>query len=221
MDFLVGCRPYLAVDSTSLVGKYFEQLASATSVNGHNWLFYVAYAIFRSETDNNWLWFMQQLNRAIGSPIGLVVSTDECKGLGSAVGLVFSEAEHRECMRHLYENSIKRYRGPIFIEHLYPAARSYAEDKFKWHMDKIFTVAPDAIDFLDTHHNRIWCRCAFYELSKCDYLTNNVAESFNNQIKPLKGLNLHELIDSLRELIMQKMYLRRRIGDDAPRWNTL
>ena len=43
-------------------------------------------------------------------------------------------------------------------------------------------------------------------------MTNNVSKSFNAQIKHLKGLLLHELVDGLRELIMEKRYLRRKIG---------
>uniref|UniRef100_A0A0A9B029 Uncharacterized protein n=1 Tax=Arundo donax TaxID=35708 RepID=A0A0A9B029_ARUDO len=34
--FLADCRPYIGVDSTSLNGQYKGQLASATSVDGHN-----------------------------------------------------------------------------------------------------------------------------------------------------------------------------------------
>jgi hypothetical protein len=54
---------------TRLHGKYTGQLASATSVAGHNWLFYVAYAIFDSETYDNWTWFFEQLYRAVGCPL--------------------------------------------------------------------------------------------------------------------------------------------------------
>ena len=36
--FLAGCRPYLAIDSTFLTGKYKGQLASACAVDGHKWL---------------------------------------------------------------------------------------------------------------------------------------------------------------------------------------
>lgn len=43
-------------------------------------------------------------------------------------------------------------------------------------------------------------------------LTNNVSKSFNAQIKKLKGLHLHELVDRLRELIMEKRYLRKKIA---------
>jgi len=90
--FLAGCRPFVGVDATCLNGKYIGQLASATAVDGHNWLYHLAYAIFDSETEDNWKWFMEQLHKAIGSPEGLVICTDACKGLGSAVGVVFPQA---------------------------------------------------------------------------------------------------------------------------------
>jgi hypothetical protein len=32
--FLVGCRPFIGVDASSLTGKYTGQLASATGVDG-------------------------------------------------------------------------------------------------------------------------------------------------------------------------------------------
>jgi transposase-like protein len=107
--FLAGCRPFVQVDATCLNGKYTGQLASATTVDGHNWLYHLAYAIFDSDIEDNWKWFMEQLHRAIGSSEGLVICTNACKGLESAVGVVFSQAEYRECMRHLYSNFMKHY----------------------------------------------------------------------------------------------------------------
>jgi hypothetical protein len=73
-------------------------LASATSIDGHNWLFYVAFAIFDSKTEENLLWFMTLLRKAIGIPPSLVISSDACKGLANAVEVAFPEAKHRECM---------------------------------------------------------------------------------------------------------------------------
>jgi hypothetical protein len=143
--FLNGCRPYVGVDATRLTSRYTGQLASATAVDGHNWLFYVAFAIFDSETDDNWIWFMNLLNQAIGNPPGLVISTDACKGLVKGVETAFPGAEHRECMRHLYANFMKQYRGPIFTQHLYPAARCYTEEGFKGHLQKINEISPEAV----------------------------------------------------------------------------
>ena len=155
---------------------------------------------------------MKQLHRAIGSPEGLVICTYACKGLGSAVEAMFPQAEYRECMKHLYSNFMKHYQGDVFTDHLYPTIRSYTEGLFRWHVQKIFEIAPDAIEFLEQHHNRLWYRCGFLEKSKCDYLTNNVSKSFNAQIRHMKGLLLHELVDGLRELIMEKRFLRRKIA---------
>jgi hypothetical protein len=132
--------------------------------------------------------------------------------LEKAVGVVFPEAEYRECMRHLYSNFMKHYTGEVFTTHLYPAARSYTDGLFKWHLKKIYEFAPEAIKYLEDYHNRIWYRAGFSEDSKCDYLTNNVSESFNSQVRDMKGLLIHELVDGLREMIMEKRYLRRMIG---------
>jgi len=52
--FLNGCRPFLGVDSTVLTGRWRGQLASASAMDGHNWLFPVAYGAFESESADNW-----------------------------------------------------------------------------------------------------------------------------------------------------------------------
>jgi hypothetical protein len=75
----------------------------------------------------------------------------------------------------------------VYTDHLYPAARGFTEQKFRYHMEKIYAADPKAIEYLEIHYNRIWYRCAFGEASKVDYVTNNISESFNKQIKDLKG----------------------------------
>ena len=55
----------------------------------------MAYAIFDSETEDNWKWFMTQLHRAVGFLKGMVIMTDACKGLETAVGDVFPQAEYK------------------------------------------------------------------------------------------------------------------------------
>ncbi len=86
--FLGGCRPYLAIDSTFLTGKFKGQLAVACAIDGHNWMYPVACGIFDSETNENWIWFMQQLRDAIGTPTGLAICTDAGNGVDNAVNEV-------------------------------------------------------------------------------------------------------------------------------------
>jgi hypothetical protein len=44
--FHAGCRPYLSVDSTTLNDRWNEHLPVANSVDGHNWMFPIAYDFF-------------------------------------------------------------------------------------------------------------------------------------------------------------------------------
>jgi hypothetical protein len=48
---------------------------------------------------------------------------------------------------------------------------------------------------------------------KCDYITNNLAEVFNNWIRDRKGLPIVELADKLREMIMVLWAKRRKISE--------
>jgi hypothetical protein len=52
--FLNGCRHFFGVDSTHLTVKWKGQLASATAIDRHNWMFPVCYGVFDSETTANW-----------------------------------------------------------------------------------------------------------------------------------------------------------------------
>jgi hypothetical protein len=73
------------------------------------------------------------------------------------------------------------------------------------------SYTPNAIKYLDDHHNRIWYKSRFSKDSKCDYLTNNISESFNSQVRDMKGLLIHELLDGLRDMIMERGFLGERL----------
>jgi hypothetical protein len=124
-DFLKGCRPHLSIDATALNGRWNGHLASAIAVDGHNWMYPVAYGFIASETTDNWTWFMEQLKKAIGNPPLLTVCSNACKGLENAVKNVFPNAEQRECFYHLMRNFQKRFRG---FGQICPAARACRED---------------------------------------------------------------------------------------------
>jgi hypothetical protein len=58
----------------------------------------------------------------------------------------------------------------------------------------------------------LWYRSGFNPAIKCDYVTNNIVESFNNWIKDIKDLPVCELADKIRKKIMGLFHRRRRIG---------
>ena len=111
---------------------------------------------------------------------------------------VFPTAKHRECMLHLVKNFKKRYTGQIFEENLWPAAYSWSPYFFEKHWKLMEEAVPESMDYIRQNHTKIWSRSQFSTHCKVDYVTNNLAECFNNWIKKIKGLNLNDLLDNFR-----------------------
>ena len=55
----------------------------------------VAIGVIDSETNEDWVWFMERLKEAIGNPVGLTFITDYGQAVMNGVSEVFPEAEHR------------------------------------------------------------------------------------------------------------------------------
>ena len=69
-----------------------------------------------------------------------------------------------------------------------------------------------ATNWLRKTRKRLWTRSQFKTICKVDYVTNNLAESFNNWIKPHKSMNLDVFMDKLGQMLMSKWNKRRKIG---------
>ena len=212
--FKAGCRPYLSIDSSFLTGKWNGQLAACNALDGHNWMFPIAIGMFQSETEASWTWFMMQLKRCIGPVSPLAIHTDACKGLENAVKNVFPHAEQRECFGHMWMNLIKKFRGDEFGR-MWPAARSYTKQTHSYHLGRILASCSDNdfASWLNTHHSLLWYRSGFNTAIKCDHINNNLAESFNNKVKDLKELPVHDMVDQIRIMIMRLWELRGKIGN--------
>ena len=141
---------------------------------------------------------MQLLRQAIGSPLGLAICTDAGQAVMAGVKEVFPEAEHRECMFHLVSNFKKKFHGKVFDDHLWAAAYSWNPYLFDKHWVAMEEVKPAATAYIRKWHNRMWSRSQFSTLCKVDYVTNNLAECFNNWIKHHKSLNLDDFFDNAR-----------------------
>ncbi|XP_023761342.1 uncharacterized protein LOC111909797 [Lactuca sativa] len=94
--FLVGCRSYIGLDACHFKGKFNGVLAIATSTDGNNGMFPVAYSVLELENTKSCTWFLKSLEKAIGTPNGLVISYDMQKGLEVAITEVYPNIEHRE-----------------------------------------------------------------------------------------------------------------------------
>ncbi|XP_066333963.1 uncharacterized protein, partial [Miscanthus floridulus] len=149
---------------------------------------------------------------AIGSPNSLAICTDAGQAIMNGVKEVFPQVEHRECMFHLVTNFKKKFHGKVFDDHLWAAAYSWNPYVFEKHWLAMEKEKPATTAYLRKCHSRLWTRSQFSTRSKVDYVTNNLAESFNNWIKEHKSLNLDDFLDKIRQLLMSKWNQRRKIS---------
>ena len=106
-------------------------------------------------------------------------------------------------------NLMYLYAGDVYNSDMYSASKAYSVETCQSHLEKL---PPNVIDFLKTNHKAIWCRSQFSEISKVNYVNNNISECFNAWIKEFKGLHLVDLLDQIRELLLEKFNVRRSIG---------
>lgn len=110
------------------------------------------------------------------------------------------------------QNFIKKFHGPVF-GNMYPAARSFMPDRYDYYMNKIHEANSDVKPYLEIYHKLLWMRSKFSEGIKCDFVTNNLAESWNKWIKEKKDLPIVELADGIRSKTMDLLARRRRIDN--------
>ena len=94
---------------------------------------------------------------------------------------------------------------------MYPAAMAYRKEIYEHHIAPLRAV-PVIARYLEKDHPFLWYISGYNPAIKCDYLTNNIAEVFNNWIKDYKDLPVCDLAEKIREMIMVLFHRRRRIG---------
>jgi hypothetical protein len=73
-------------------------------------------------------------------------------------------------------------------------------------------ASPKAIKWIEENHKHLWNRWKFSKVSKCDYVTNNVVETFNSWIRNEKSQPVIQLMDKIRQMIMEKQDIRRNLA---------
>jgi hypothetical protein len=58
----------------------------------------------------------------------------------------------------------------------------------------------------------LWYKSSFNPDIKCDYISNNIAEVFNNWIKDYNDIHVCELAEKMRVMVMELFFRRRRIA---------
>ena len=133
--------------------------------------------------------------------------SDKQKGLIEAVGVLWDGCEYRFCVRHLFANFKKKFKGDVIRNKFWQAARTSKDEDLNVVINEIKAIDERAWLWLCEKPASQWTRSHFRTHPKYDMLLNNLCESVNGDRVILEAR--FNPILSMLEMIRVKIMNRR------------
>ncbi|KAK4390053.1 hypothetical protein Sango_2068600 [Sesamum angolense] len=211
--FIEGCRPLIGLDGCFLKGLFKGQLLAAIGRDPNDNIYPIAVAYVEVEKYDNWEWFLNLLLRDIGShnERGWAFISDRQKGLLEAIAELAPGADHRFCLRHMYNNFKGKFKGKELKKMFWKAASTYNVNQHLKTMAEIQNMYPKRVgeqtpyEWLAEIPPVHWARCFFPTKTRCDVLVNNMNESFNHIIMEARELPIIDMFEWIRKKFMTRI----------------
>ncbi|XP_058217317.1 uncharacterized protein LOC131328386 [Rhododendron vialii] len=142
--------------------------------------------------------------------------SDRQKGLTQTFAAKYPTVEHRYCIRHMYSNFNKLYKGKEWKDLMWQAASVYTIQEFEAKMREIKEIDETAYEWLMKEEPRTWARCMYSGRAKCNRMDNNTSEAFNRAIKDARDQPILTMAATIRRYLMTRLQHRR---DLCKGWN--
>ncbi|XP_023753138.1 uncharacterized protein LOC111901502 [Lactuca sativa] len=204
-----GCRRIINLDGCFLKSFCQGELLCVIGRDANNGIFPISWAIVCVENKDNWKWFIENLAEDLqcrNEGSGLVVISDQHKGLVEAVKEVFPTVEHRRSARHIYANVRKKFSGAKFENLFWRESKATTEAHFNTVMKDIEKLNLEAIKHLMDRDLKTWS-LAFFRVrnSSCEFVENGFSESFNSVIFDARKKPIISMLEDIRIYVMQRM----------------
>ncbi|AAF26087.1 putative transcription factor interactor and regulator CCHC(Zn) family [Arabidopsis thaliana] len=220
--FLEACRPLVFLDSMQLKSKYQGTLLAATSVDGDDEVFPLAFAVVDAETDDNWEWFLLQLRSLLSTPCYITFVADRQKNLQESIPKVFEKSFHAYCLRYLTDELIKDLKGPfsheikrLIVDDFYSAAYAPRADSFERHVENIKGLSPEAYDWIVQKSQPDHWANAYFRGARYNHMTSHSGEPFFSWASDANDLPITQMVDVIRGKIMGLIHVRRISANEA------
>ncbi|KAL5572969.1 hypothetical protein UlMin_022566 [Ulmus minor] len=217
--WLAACRPIIDLDSCHTKGYHKCQLMWAIGIDSDNGYYPIAYGVVEKECYETWRWFLEllKIDLKLENPLRITFMTDRQKGLVEAIAVLWERCEHRNCVRHLYANFKKRFRGDKIRYKIWQATRCSNVNDFNNVMEDIKGISESAWLWLSDKLASTWTKSHFSEYSKCDMLLNNLCELVNGDrtILEARSAPIWTMLELIRVKIMNRRAKRRA---DIEKW---
>ncbi|XP_058181319.1 uncharacterized protein LOC131299757 [Rhododendron vialii] len=203
-------EPFIGLDACFLKGPYGGQLMHATATDGNIQMYPLCMAIVEAELKDSWAWFLENLLRIIGRPEerGWCFMSYRQKDLIEAFKQLMPNVEHKFCLRHMYANFNKTYKGKEYKDMFWGAASAYTIPEFNEKMAKIKNVDKKAHEWLLNEVPDVWARAYYNPRSMVNRMDNNMSEGFNTWISEARDKPIVTLVDTIRRQLMVRYVAR-------------
>ncbi|XP_009786525.1 uncharacterized protein LOC107798937 [Nicotiana tabacum] len=154
--------------------------------------FPIAYAVIaKAESRETRSWFLINLGEdlEIQNSHHISFMSDRQKGLIGAAKDLYPNAEHRNCVRHMYPNFRQKHKDELENED------KEAREWFN-HPERPFNT---------------WTRALFKCHTKCDMLLNNLCESFNRYILDARDKAIITVLEMIKNKLMRRLLKKKRV----------
>ncbi|XP_074283862.1 uncharacterized protein LOC141608405 [Silene latifolia] len=202
--WLEGCRKLLYVDAYFLKTFLGGQLLSVIGRDANDHMFPLAWVVVEGENNDNYKWFFQQLKIALGEEDGegWTFIYDEHQSIISMVAEEFPWAEHRRCLRHIFANWHKSYKGDGMKMMFWNCAHAYNQADFDEALAAMKEVDPRAADAFIRCNPTLFCRAFISTRTINNVIVNNMAETFNAWIINARSKHLIYMLEDIRSMLM-------------------
>nr|GEW43256.1 hypothetical protein [Tanacetum cinerariifolium] len=118
-------------------------ILTAIGVDPNYGIYPLAYAIVESENKQSWLWFLD----CLGDDLELFRNSNFTFGLIPALAETFPSAEHRYCLKHIYDNMKLQWRGKQFKDLLWRCATATTVSYFNKNMEELKGIPESWVHF--------------------------------------------------------------------------
>ena len=205
------CRPVISVDGTFLKCKYKGTMLLAASLDGDNHIFPLGFGIVDSENDAAWLWFFENLKKALGDRDELVIISDRNSSIPKAIGEIFPNAHHGICTQHLVMNLSSKFKNAAIEPIFRNCAKAYSLEEYKFYMDALRGINPAIEDYLILANPSKWARSHF-ERKRYNVMTTNISECMNSILNDARSRPICSIVEAFRKLLQRWFFDRRTSG---------
>lgn len=117
------------------------------------------------------------------------------QGLVPVIEELAPNVVNRKCAKHIYDNFKQRWGSVDLRKYYWQAATAYTAYGFNKAMLKMKNASVPAHNYLMNIPLGFWARHAFDPTPKIDHCTNNVSESFNSWVEPIRGFSVLNIME--------------------------